>query len=153
METFLQRAEMTFFLVKRGLQKNDAAAVRPYLNDAVFAEVSRAMGQMQAQHRHTMLESLNVRALHLVDAAADAQGQRMQSCISISCIAPRLWTMSNRVVADEGEDHRHGERWTFARAASARTPQNGDVTASLCPPAAPSSSSAWTAPARTAAPA
>jgi hypothetical protein len=32
-ETFLQRAEMTFFLVKRGMQKNDAAAVRPYLND------------------------------------------------------------------------------------------------------------------------
>ena len=29
METFLQRAEMTFFLVKRGVQKNDAAAIRP----------------------------------------------------------------------------------------------------------------------------
>ena len=34
LEIFLQRAEMTFFLVKRGMQKNDAAAVRPYLNDA-----------------------------------------------------------------------------------------------------------------------
>ena len=42
METFLQRAEMTFFLVKRGVQKNDAAAVRPYLNDGVFNAVSRA---------------------------------------------------------------------------------------------------------------
>ena len=36
MESFLQRAEMTFFLVKRGMQKNDAAAIRPYLNDGVF---------------------------------------------------------------------------------------------------------------------
>jgi hypothetical protein len=42
-ETFLQRAEMTFFLVKRGMQKNDAAAVRPFVNDAVFAVVSRSI--------------------------------------------------------------------------------------------------------------
>ena len=33
LELFLQRAEMTFFLVKRGMQQNDAAAVRPYLSD------------------------------------------------------------------------------------------------------------------------
>ena len=63
METFLQRAEMTFFLVKRGVQKNDAAAIRPYLNDGVFNAVSQGIAQSKAQHRRALLESLNVRGL------------------------------------------------------------------------------------------
>ena len=132
MENFLQRAEMTFFLVKRGLQRNDAAAVRPYLNDAVFAEVARAIGQMQSQHRHTLLESLNVRALHLVDAACAADGQSIVVHFDLVYRA-RTLDDANRVLADEGADQRHGERWTFVRAGNARTPLGGDVTASLCP--------------------
>jgi predicted lipid-binding transport protein (Tim44 family) len=132
LETFLQRAEMTFFLVKRGMQKNDPAAVRPYLNDAVFVAVSQYMGQMQGQHRHTLFESLNVRAVHLENADCSAQGQAIQVHFDL---VYRLKTFddSNHVVADEGGDGRHGERWTFARAAAARTPANGDVTASRCP--------------------
>ncbi|MFI4889831.1 MAG: TIM44-like domain-containing protein [Steroidobacterales bacterium] len=132
METFLQRAEMTFFLVKRGLQNNDAAAVRPYVNDTVFNEVQRATGQMQAQHRHTMLESLNVRALHLVDASCGPEGQSLQVHFDLVYRA-KTFDETKRVLADEGDDHRHGERWTFVRAATARTPQSGGVTASCCP--------------------
>lgn len=132
METFLQRAEMTFFLVKRGLQNNDAVAVRPYVNDAVFNEVSRAIGQMKAQHRHTMLEGLNVRALHLADAACGPDGQSLQVHFDLAYRA-KTFDEANRVLADEGEDHRHGECWTFVRAAAARTPQSGGVTASCCP--------------------
>ncbi|MGO8857491.1 MAG: TIM44-like domain-containing protein [Steroidobacteraceae bacterium] len=132
LETFLQRAEMTFFLVKRGMQKNDPAAVRPYLNDAVFAAVSRYMGQMKGQHRHALFESLNVRAVHLENADCNAQGQTIQVHFDL---VYRLKTFddSNHVVSDEGGDGRHGERWTFTRAATARTPTNGDVTASRCP--------------------
>lgn len=132
LETFLQRAEMTFFLVKRGLQQNDAAAVRPYVNDAVFDAVARALGQMQSQHRHTLLESLNVRALHLVNAAAGPQGQSIVVHFDLVFRAKTLDDV-NRVIADEGEDRRHGERWTFVRAAGARTPESGGVTASCCP--------------------
>jgi hypothetical protein len=40
---------------------------------------------------------------------------------------------ANRVTADEGEDRRHGERWTFVRGPAARTPVSGGVTASRCP--------------------
>ena len=76
-ETFLQRAEMTFFLVKRGLQQNNAAAVRPFLNDAVFSVVSRSIADTSTRHRHQLMESLNVRAVHLVDATCDAQGQSL----------------------------------------------------------------------------
>lgn len=132
METFLQRAEMTFFLVKRGMQRNDPAAVRPFLSDAVFGEVSRYVAQMSGQHRHALYESLNVRAVHLQDARCDARGQAIETHFDL---VYRLKTLddANRVVADEGADSRHAERWTFARAASARTPESGGVTASRCP--------------------
>jgi predicted lipid-binding transport protein (Tim44 family) len=132
METFLQRAEMTFFLVKRGIQNRDVGAIRPYLNDAVFAEVSSAIGQMKTQHRHTLLESLNVRALHLVGAACDPQGQSLQVHFDLVYRAKTL-DDANRVLADEGDDRRHGECWTFMRSAAARTPASGGVTASRCP--------------------
>ena len=43
LEVFLQRAEMTFFLVKRGIQQNDAAAVRPFLSETLFERVARGI--------------------------------------------------------------------------------------------------------------
>jgi predicted lipid-binding transport protein (Tim44 family) len=132
METFLQRAEMTFFLVKRGVQKNDPAAIRPYLNDALFTSVSNGIGQTKAQHRHTLLESLNVRALHLANADCTDKGQSIQVHFDLVYRSKTL-DDSNRVLADDGEDTRHGERWTFVRAAGAKTSQVGDVTASRCP--------------------
>jgi predicted lipid-binding transport protein (Tim44 family) len=132
MESFLQRAEMTFFLVKRGMQRIDAVAVRPYLNDAVFADVSRYIAQMKGQHRHALFESLNVRAVHLENAECNPQGQTIQVHFDL-VYRLKAFDDSNHVLADEGADNRHGERWTFTRAAAARTPVNGDVTASRCP--------------------
>jgi len=131
-ETFLQRAEMTFFLVKRGIQKNDLAAIRPYLDDRVFAAVAQNIQAMVARHQHGLLESLNVRAAHLMNAACDETSQSLQVHFDLVYRAKTL-DDTNRVLADEGEDTRHGERWTFRRAAAARTPAGGGVTASLCP--------------------
>ncbi len=132
LESFLQRAELTFFLVKRGLQKCDAAAIRPFVNDAVFGEVTRYIGTMRAQHQHSLLESLNIRALHLVEAGSGPEGQSIQVHFDLVYRAKTL-DDANRVIADEGADGRHGERWTFVRAAGANTPAQGGVTASKCP--------------------
>jgi predicted lipid-binding transport protein (Tim44 family) len=132
METFLQRAEMTFFLVKRGVQQNDAAAIRPYLNDDTFAQVSRNIALLKSQHQHQLLESLNVRALHLLGAECNAQDQRLQVHFDLVYRAKVLGD-ANRVVSDEREDTQHGERWTFTRGATAKTPVDGGVTASRCP--------------------
>jgi predicted lipid-binding transport protein (Tim44 family) len=131
-ETFLQRAEMSYFLVTRGIQRNEPAAVRPYLNDPLFAEVSRRISQTKAAHRHMLLESLNVRAIHLDDATCNDQGQSLQVHFDLVYRAKSL-DDSNRVIADEGDERRRGERWTFVRSANARTPSTGDVTASHCP--------------------
>ncbi len=132
MEVFLQRAEMVFFLVKRGVQQNDSAAVRPYLGDAVFAAVANGIAQAKTGHQHALLESLNVRALHVQSAECGASGQRIQIHFDLVYRAKTL-NDANQVIADEGDDHRHGERWTFTRAANARTPLNGGVVAAKCP--------------------
>lgn len=132
METFLQRAEMTFFLVKRGVQKNDAAAVRCYLNDGVFNAVSQGIAQSKAQHRHALLESLNVRGLAIEDAQCEHSGQSIVVHFDLVYRAKTL-NDANQTVADEGQDQRHAERWTFGRGPTARTALNGGVIASRCP--------------------
>jgi predicted lipid-binding transport protein (Tim44 family) len=132
METFLQRAEMTFFLVKRGMQKNDAAAIRPYLNDGVFNTVAQGIAQSKTQHRHAFLQSLNIRGLAVEDAQCDAEAQSIQVHFDLVYRAKTL-DDANRAVADEGQDQRHAERWTFGRGSAARTAANGGVIASRCP--------------------
>jgi len=131
-ETFLQRAEMTFFLVKRGLTRNDAESIRPYLQDELFNTVSRGIAEQKANHRHALLESLNVRAVHLLAATIDEQRQTLRIHFDLVYRAKSL-DDANRVLSDEREDTSHGEQWTFMRAAAARTPASGDVTAARCP--------------------
>jgi predicted lipid-binding transport protein (Tim44 family) len=132
LETFLQRAEMAFFLVKRGLRRNDANSVRPYLNDAVFALVSHEIAASKSQRRHALLEGLNVRAVHLDSADSNEQSQTIQVHFDLVYRAKTL-DDANQVVADEKQDTRHAERWTFMRKAGARSAVSGGVTASKCP--------------------
>lgn len=133
LEMFLQRAEMIFFLVKRGIQQNDAAAIRPYLDDRIFAAVSNGIAQAMSHHQHALLESLNVRAVHVESAACDESFQRIDIHFDLVYRAVSVSTISNQVISDEGSDQRHGERWTFSRSATARTPENGGAVASRCP--------------------
>lgn len=132
LETFLQRAEMTFFLVKRGIQQNNAAAVRPFLSDALFETVARGIAASSAQHRHALLESLNVRAVHVQSAQCDETAQKLEVHYDL-VYRTKVLDDANRVVADDRADHRHAERWTFMRKAGAITPTNGGVVASRCP--------------------
>jgi predicted lipid-binding transport protein (Tim44 family) len=132
LEMFLQRAEMTFFLVKRGIQQNNAAALRPFLSDAVFQQVASGIAAATAQHRHALLESLNVRAVHVQNAQCDDTGQKLQVHFDLVYRA-KVLSDANQVIADEQADHRHGERWTFMRKAGAITATNGGVIAARCP--------------------
>ena len=132
LELFLQRAEMIFFLVKRGVQRNDAAAVRPYLSDPMFGSLSAMIAQTKTRHQHALLESLNVRAVHIESAACEAAGQRVEIHFDLVYRA-KILNDANQVLSDEGADQRHGERWTFTRSADARTPVNGGVVAACCP--------------------
>jgi hypothetical protein len=44
----------------------------------VFAAVSQNIAQSKSQHRHALLESLNIRGLAVEDAQCTAQGQSLQ---------------------------------------------------------------------------
>jgi len=132
METFLQRAEMIFFLVKRGIQRNEPVTIRPYLGDAVFTAVASGISQAAARHQHALLESLNVRAVHAESATCDDSGQRIRVHFDL-VYRGKMLNDAGQVVADEGSDRQHGECWTFSRGASATTPQNGGVVAARCP--------------------
>jgi len=132
METFLQRAEMTLFLVKRGIQRNAPIEFRPFVSDSVFADLSRSVGTMHDTHRHSLLEGLNVRGVHLKSADCDPQTQKLQIHFDLVYRA-KVLDDAAQAVSDEGEEHQHAELWTFERAAQARTSTSGDVTASRCP--------------------
>jgi predicted lipid-binding transport protein (Tim44 family) len=132
LEVFLQRAEMIFFLVKRGIQRNEAEAIRPYLGDPLFAQISAGIAQAKSRHQHALLESLNVRAAHIESATCDESAQRIVVHFDLVYRGQMLGE-KNEVISDEGTDQRHGERWTFSRAGAARTAENGGVIASRCP--------------------
>jgi predicted lipid-binding transport protein (Tim44 family) len=132
METFLQRAEMTFYLVKRAIGRNDPVALRPYVNDVLFQQIAQSLKQRQGQHQHELLESLNVRGVHVIQAELGAEQQSLLVHFDL-VYRGKTVDENQRVVTDEGQDARHGERWTFVRAATAVTPAAGGVTASRCP--------------------
>jgi predicted lipid-binding transport protein (Tim44 family) len=106
--------------------------VRPFLNDSLYTSAAQAIAQSTARHTHALLEGLNVRGVAVESAACDAQGQTLVVHFDLVYRAKTL-DDAQRTVSDEGEDRLHAERWTFSRAAAARTPANGGVTASQCP--------------------
>jgi predicted lipid-binding transport protein (Tim44 family) len=118
--------------VKRGIQRNEAEAIRPYLGDPLFAQISAGIAQAKSRHQHALLESLNVRAAHIESATCDESAQRIVVHFDLVYRGQMLGE-KNEVISDEGTDQRHGERWTFSRAGAARTAENGGVIASRCP--------------------
>jgi predicted lipid-binding transport protein (Tim44 family) len=87
---------------------------------------------MHDTHRHSLLEGLNVRGVHLKSADCDPQTQKLQIHFDLVYRA-KVLDDAAQAVSDEGEEHQHAELWTFERAAQARTSTSGDVTASRCP--------------------
>jgi predicted lipid-binding transport protein (Tim44 family) len=133
-ETFLQRSEMTFFLVKRAYQQRDSAAAQPYLVPALFATWSAAVQTLIAEHRRPLLESLNVRGLHVADAKADpATGDEIVVHFDFVFRGKTFDDRDGRLLADTGDDERYGERWTFVRGAGVKSVESGGVVAQKCP--------------------
>jgi predicted lipid-binding transport protein (Tim44 family) len=132
-ETFLQRAEMTYFLVKRAYQHRDAGAGQPYLTPAVFATWKAELDALTAAHRRPYLDGLNVRGLHVPGATHAADGDSIVVHFDVVARERMVDDRTGALVADDGFDKRFGERWTFYRAAGAKTLVEGGVTAQKCP--------------------
>src|ERR1700730_2933633 len=61
METFLQRAEMAFLMVKRAYQDRDVQVARAFLSPALWQQWGQDGRQLIVGHRRVVLEDLGVR--------------------------------------------------------------------------------------------
>jgi len=132
-ETFLQRAEMSFFLVTRAYQHVDAKAGRPYLTPEAFAAWKRDVDAFAASSRRPIFDDLNVRGMHVESAAHGETGDEIVVHFDLVYRMRIVDATSGAVLNDEGEDRRRGQRWTFRRNAGVKTLLEGGVVVLKCP--------------------
>jgi predicted lipid-binding transport protein (Tim44 family) len=132
-ETFLQRAEMTYFLVNRGFQQRDAAAMQPYLSPEVFAQRSGAVQTLLAEHHKPAQIDLNIRGMHVPSVHHGSDGDRILVHFDIVSRERMLDDRTGKMIMDQGDDMRFGEDWEFSRKAGAKTVASGGVVAAKCP--------------------
>ncbi|HMD01493.1 MAG TPA: TIM44-like domain-containing protein, partial [Candidatus Baltobacteraceae bacterium] len=132
LETFLQRAEMTYYIVKRAYQQGDPAAGQAYLAPALFARWSAEIAALKGAGRRILYESLNVRGVRIASVQHDETGDAI--AVQIDAVArTKIFGPDGRIISDAGDDQRFGERWHFGRAAGAKTLASGGVIAQKCP--------------------
>ena len=132
-ETFLQRAEMTYFLVNRAYQHLDAPALQPYLAPDLFAKRSQAVQTLLAEHHKPAQIDLNIRGMHVPAVAHGPDGDRIVVHFDLVSRERMLDTATGKIISDTGSDQRSGENWTFSRKAGAKTVVSGGVVAAKCP--------------------
>ncbi|MGH7911081.1 MAG: TIM44-like domain-containing protein, partial [Candidatus Dormibacteraceae bacterium] len=132
-ESFLQRCEMVLFLVKEAYQDRNVHQGRAYLADPLYQGWKAEVERLQSTTDHWLFENLNVRAMHLVSAARAPDGDEIVVHFDLVSDNKLIDDETGRALSDSGEDIRYGERWTFRRAADAKTVQSGGVSAQKCP--------------------
>jgi predicted lipid-binding transport protein (Tim44 family) len=132
-ETFLQRAEMAFFMVKQAFQARNVHLGRAFLASPLYEEWKAEVDQLRSQGRHWLLENLNVRGMHVPVAEHGADGDTVVVHFDLVSANKLLDDHDGHVITGAQDDMRYGERWTFQRGAEAKTVASGGVTASKCP--------------------
>ncbi len=131
-ESFLQRAEMAFLLVKRAYQDRNVHAARAFMAPELWRSWSMGVEELLQRRQRPVLENLNVRDLQVPFVAHGTAGDTIRVHFDYVA-ASYLVDDEGRVLSGSTEDERYGEIWTFQRAAGARTVVSGGVTASTCP--------------------
>jgi predicted lipid-binding transport protein (Tim44 family) len=132
-ETFLQRAEMAFLLVKRAYQDRNVHAARAFMSPPLWDSWRQAVGTFVDRHQRPVLENLNVRGMQVPFVAHAADCDTVQVHLDYVAAPQVVDENTGRLVSGDHDDRRLGELWTFQRAAGAKTVVNGGVTASKCP--------------------
>jgi predicted lipid-binding transport protein (Tim44 family) len=132
-ETFLQHAQMAFFLVKRAFQEQNVHGARAYLNPALYAPWKAEVDQVQANGQRWVLENLNVRGMHVPEVRSTLSGDTIVVHFDVVSDNKLVDAKTGRVLGGGEEDIRYGERWTFQRGPRAKTVASGGVIASHCP--------------------
>jgi predicted lipid-binding transport protein (Tim44 family) len=132
-ETFLQRAEMAFLLVKRAYQDRNLHAGRAFLSPPIWQSWSQEVTTLVERHEQPVLENLNVRGMQVPSVAHQASGDSIQVHFDYVAAVHFVEDGSGKLVTGSTDDQRLGEVWTFERQPEARTVASGGATASKCP--------------------
>jgi len=132
-ETFLQRAEMTYFLVNRAFQHRDAPGMQPFLLPALYEQRAAAVKALEDAHHKPAQLDLNIRGIHVTGVRHDENGDAILVNFDIVSRDRVLDDRDEKVVFDPGDDVESGASWLFARKAGATTVTSGGVVASKCP--------------------
>jgi predicted lipid-binding transport protein (Tim44 family) len=132
-ETFLQRSEMAFLLVKRAYQDRNVHAARAFLGPEVWQGWCGEVQGLVAAHQRPILENLNVRGMQVPLVTRSEAGDVIQVHFDFVAAVHTVDEGTGKLVSGTTEDQRLGELWTFQRSPSARTVISGGATASKCP--------------------
>ncbi|MBO0745291.1 MAG: TIM44-like domain-containing protein [Candidatus Dormibacteraeota bacterium] len=132
-ESFLQRSEMVLFLVKQAYQERNVHQGRAFLANPLYETWKAEVDKLQSTTEHWLFENLNVRSMHVVAAERGPEEEWITVHFDLVSDNKLIDDETGRALRDSGEDIRYGERWTFTRAAGARTVQSGGVVAQKCP--------------------
>ena len=132
-ETFLQRSEMAFLLVKRAYQDRNVHAARAFMSPELWQSWRQPVQAFIDGHQRPVLENLNVRGMQVPFVAHAPDSDTIQVHLDYVAAPQVVDEATNRLVSGDHQDRRLGELWTFQRAGGAKTVVSGGVTASKCP--------------------
>ena len=132
-ETFLQRSEMAFLLVKRAYQDRNVHAARAFLAPPVWEPWSREVQGLIEQRQRPVFENLNVRGMQVPFVEHGQGGDTIQVHFDYVAAVHCVDDQTGQLVSGTTEDQRLGELWTFGRGPGAKTVVSGGATASKCP--------------------
>jgi predicted lipid-binding transport protein (Tim44 family) len=132
-ETFLQRSEMAFLLVKRAYQDRNVHAARAFMSPELWQGWCQQVQGLVAAHQRPVLENLNVRGMQVPLVSHGEGGDAVEVHIDYVAAAHTVDEATGKLVSGATDDQRLGEVWTFQRSAGARTVVSGGATASKCP--------------------
>ena len=132
-ETFLQRAEMAFLLVKRAYQDRNMHEGRAFLSAPLWQSWSQEVSTLVERHQKPVLENLNVRGMQVPTVTHGGTGDAIQVHFDYVAAVQFVEDGDGHLVSGSADDQRLGEIWTFERQPGARTVASGGVTASVCP--------------------
>jgi predicted lipid-binding transport protein (Tim44 family) len=132
-ETFLQRSEMAFLLVKRAYQDRNVHAGRAFMAPALWQPWCQEVQGLIAANQRPVLENLNVRGMQVPFVSHAETGDTIRVHLDYVAAVHVVDSDTGKLVSGTAEDQRLGELWTFQRSAGARTVVSGGATASKCP--------------------
>jgi predicted lipid-binding transport protein (Tim44 family) len=132
-ETFLQRSEMAFLLVKRAYQDRSVHASRAFMAPALWQPWCQEVQGLIAANQRPVLENLNVRGMQVPFVASAETGDTIQVHFDYVAAVHSVDADTGKLVSGTTDDQRLGELWTFQRSAGARTVVSGGATAFKCP--------------------